>query len=279
MEGSACMIHIGESSSSLEEWAVELPEAQRVLLQRMQIDPHTYTYSSRPELSFELKLRVNTVGAAVEMAQGRAGFASFAKSKCNRSFWELTDEGGFRLRDNTPAAEAVQDIFKSSSMYAFECAAAIVIVLYKAVLDTIGREAFNTWFKELYIWSWTYDQDLRLIQHRRGRALPGDVRYFDNPDVGPKYPHWQGENVIVLMEEDRYFGHGIGRVSSERIVQVLNRQRKEGATQSAYLLKEITHLDYSYLYYTVVTGQPLPLLHRNPSGELSVLVGNKTYLR
>jgi protein-glutamine gamma-glutamyltransferase len=270
------MIYVkGQSIGSV--W-IEEPDAKREIIEQMQGSSHTYRYDSLAELQFELDLRLHTVGAAWAMNKGRAAFASFAKSRCNPAYWKLTEEGGFRLKEGISPADAVEDIFASSSKYAFECAVAIVIILYKAVLDTIGKEAFDPLFKGLYLWSWNYDEDLRLVQHRRGVALPGDIRYFDNPEVDPETPHWQGENVVVIHESDMYFGHGIGMATAGKIIKVLNEQRKKGAETSAHLLPEITHLDYRFLYYSVQGSGSMSRQAVLGPHDIGVCIGNKTYL-
>lgn len=268
-----------EGTASLDNWAAGRSKEEKALLDRKRRSAYMYPYSSLDELGFELEVRMNTVQAARDLHRSRAGFASFEKSRCNERYWELTDEGGFRLRAGVSPSEAIRDIFSSGSKYAFECAAAIVIIMYKAVLDTIGEPSFDRHFADLYIWSWNYDQDLRLIQHRRGEAYAGDVRYFDNPDVDPETPHWQGENVIVMPEDDLYFGHGIGLTSGERIIEVLNKERKEGAGRSAYLLDDITHPDYVSLYRRTVATMSNPRAVYADPAEISVRLGTRTYLR
>lgn len=264
---------------SLDVWATSLSRAQRNIFTRMQRSRRTYRYPSIAALEFELTVRVNTVESASLLARSGAGFASFENSKCNEQYWELTSEGGFKLRPNVLPSQAVQDIYTNSSLYAFECAAAMVIVLYKAVLDTIGAASFNSMFGGLYIWSWNYDKDLRLVQHRRHDVYPGDIRYFDNPDVDPATPEWQGENVIVMLETDNYYGHGIGITSAQRIIEALNHHRKPNSTKSAYLQDDITHMDYTSLYTATTSATPIARHNYAESDELTVRIGSTTFVR
>jgi protein-glutamine gamma-glutamyltransferase len=265
--------------SSLDAWASELSWGQRAILERKQRSPRTYRYRSLRELEFELTMRLNTVYAAEGMAQGRAGFATFADSRCNERFWILTPEGGFRIRPDTTPSAGINDIYNNSGLYAFECAAAVVIVLYKAVLDTIGAPRFDYWFRNLYIYSWNYDRDLHLIQHTGGEAFPGDVRYVDNPDFDPSAGQYRGENLIVLMQEDTYFGHGFGIVSEASTIAALNRRRKPGATRSAYMTPEITHPDYAAIFAAIRTGPAFRRDHFLPFGEVAVRIGTLTHIR
>lgn len=268
-----------EGTVSLDNWAAGRLEEERLLIERKRRSAYVYRYGSLDELDFELDVRMNTVQAARDLHRSRAGFASFEKARCNERYWERTEEGGFLLRAGVSPAAAIRDIFSSGSKYAFECASAIVIILYKAVLDTIGDPSFDRFFADLYIWSWNYDKDLRLVQHRRGEAYAGDIRYFDNPDVDPETPYWQGENVIVMTQPDLYFGHGIGITSGERIIEALNKERKDEAARSAHLLDDITHPDYGYLYRrTAFASSSTYRSNYAQLAEISVYVGARTYL-
>ena len=88
------------------------------------------------------------------------------------------------------------------------------------------------------------------IEHVRDLTdyLPGDCRYFKNPDVDPLTPEWQGENTIDLGNET-YYGHGIGIRTSDKIIDVLNRFRKDDADTSAYLMNAATNPNYKLLAY------------------------------
>lgn len=140
--------------------------------------------------------------------------------------------------------DAIRDIYVNGQLYGFECATAVIIVLYKAVLETIGTAAFDRLFANLYLYSWHHDSDLRLITvYGKRLAFPGDIVYFKNPDVDPEMIHWQGENAVKL-NGDLYFGHGIGIMNAEGIISRLNRYRKPGSTVSAYLLDEATYPNF-----------------------------------
>lgn len=124
---------------------------------------------------------------------------------------------------------------------------AMMIVMYKAVLDQIGSRAFNTYFTNLLLYDWQYDSDLGFRQGSlRLGPYPGDILYFKNPDHHPETPEWQGENVIMLGE-DRFYGHGIGIRSSSGIIEALNRRRKPGSRKSAYLLDTIIYPNYEHI--------------------------------
>ena len=75
----------------------------------------------------------------------------------------------------------------------------------------------------------------------------GDRRYFDNPDVDPVTPEWQGENVIVL-DNSLYYGHGIGIEDANDIIKSLNSNREHGSTQSAFLMDSASRPNFKKLY-------------------------------
>ncbi|MEK8131196.1 protein-glutamine gamma-glutamyltransferase [Paenibacillus filicis] len=214
---------------------------------RKRNSPTPFHYASMEALLFELRTRAAIVASARALGRSGAVFEIFDLSRCNERYWSRTYNGGFELRPGVSPSAAIEDIFINGRYYAFECATAIIIILYKAVLDTIGREAFDRSFGRLYLYSWNHDADLKLITSKgKGEAFPGDVQYFKNPQVDPRKMQYQGENVIV-MPEGGYFGHGIGVTSAADIVSKLNRHRIPFATQGAFLLDEATYPDFDYL--------------------------------
>lgn len=202
---------------------------------------------SEDELGFELYLRSKLVEAAQELNQSLAEFASFEHSRCNPEFWIRTLNGGFQQRSGIPSSIAIRDIYNNGSLYAFECATAMVIVLYKAVLDTLGEEVFLRHFSSILLRDWHFDGGLRIITWGNVRkSFPGDILYFRNPDYDPKTPEWQGENAVKL-QHDLYYGHGIGILNSRKMIEALNGFRKPNANHPAYLEDQVTFPDYKYL--------------------------------
>ncbi|MCR2804159.1 protein-glutamine gamma-glutamyltransferase [Paenibacillus soyae] len=212
-----------------------LTELEKKTLRRKMNSPVVYRYPDLEALLFELKMRTNIVEAAKAMYASGVSFATFSNSRANDRFWIRTPDGGFLLRPGVPPAVAVNDIFENGRLYAFECAGAIIIMMYKAVLETIGDDAFNRHFQRLFLRDWQTDRDLRLITHHNlNETYAGDVLYFKNPDHDPDTPEWQGENVIML-DDNLFFGHGIGIGSGADIIAQLNRARRPGSMISAYL--------------------------------------------
>lgn len=234
------------------------PFLERHIFERKRSSTVAYYYATEQQVRFEMQLRARIVDAAQAFDLSKAEFAPFAKSRCNAAFWERMPDGGFRLQAGSEPAAAIRDIFASGHLYAFECATAVVVVLYKGVLDVIGDEAFNRHFAALYLYDWQYDSDLRLVREQPAKeTYPGDVLYFKNPEVSPETPEWQGENAVKL-EDDRYFAHGIGIVSAAQIIAKLNRHRRPGSTQPAYLLDEVFYPDFHYLAGLAPGGIAVP---------------------
>ena len=160
----------------------------------------------------------------------------------------MRNNGGFQLRSRATPADGIGDIFSNGNKYGFECATAVIIIMYKGVLDTLGVDLFNRLFPNLYLYSWEYDSDLGLITEYAPSAYaqPGDILYFKNPEVNSERMEWRGENVIKLSD-DLYFGHGIGIHDADDIIAALNRHRVQGATKSAFLEDQFIYPNFATL--------------------------------
>ncbi|MED4475920.1 protein-glutamine gamma-glutamyltransferase [Oceanobacillus caeni] len=244
---------------------------ESLIIRLMQENPIVYSYPSKDEFLFEIKLRKNIIVSAKSMNQGDSPFALLAESRCNPKYWILTNAGGFQLRDGVKPSDAIRDIYQNSSLYAFECATAILIIYYHAVLNSINENAFNQLFRNLHLYSWHADPDLGIHNMITNYILPGDVVYFNNPDYNPETPWWRGENAVVLGN-DTYFGHGVGIESAEHMIEFLNKTRRPGSNLSAYLKNFVTrpsfnHLaKYSMLPWAYITPKILhPIIFHNQS--------------
>ena len=113
----------------------------------------------------------------------------------------------------------------------------MMIVYYKALLNIYSEALFDESFSNIELMNWHHiDKLLKEVglMKKRMDYIPGDRRYFANPDVDPLTPQWQGENVIDL-DGELYYGHGIGIYNAETIIKELNKNRSEGADESARL--------------------------------------------
>ena len=223
-------------------------ELQKSIFDKMLKSSSTYKYGDARELTAELKIRNSIVNAARELNKSGFRFKVFRESTVNPDFWRRTNEGGFQLKSGVLPSDAINDIYRNGSMYGTECATAMLIVLYKAMLDVMPVDQFNKLYSDIYLMDWkSIDRDLALVsQHNIADELPGDARYFMNPDVDPLRPEWQGENVYYLGG-GRYYGHGLGINDADSIIRSLNSARKHGATRSAYLMDPAKRQDYRYL--------------------------------
>jgi protein-glutamine gamma-glutamyltransferase len=208
----------------------------------------TYYYSTPNHLKFEISMRINIINASRELNRGGLKFKTFKEAFCNEKYWKLTEQGGFLLKEDVKASEAISDIFKNGKKYGTECATAIVILYYKAVLDIYPEELFNATFPKLHLISWDYiDDDLDIrVYTTNTESIPGDCRYFDNPDFNPDKSEWRGENAIDLGD-GTYYGHGIGIKTAEGILTSLNKHRKPNAEKAAYLTDFINRPYYGHL--------------------------------
>ena len=208
---------------------------EKTILQRLNDHPTVYSYQSIAELSFELKLRKSIIESAKAMNDSNVRFATFSTSRGNPHYWNLTNVGGFRIWPGVKPSDAIQDIYSHSSSYAFECATAMIVIYYHAILNLIGADLFNQLFQNIYLYSWHADPDLGLTAFTTHDFIPGDVVYFDNPDFNPQTPQWRGENAVVLEDDDTYFGHGIGIKTANQMIVALNKRRKPESNRTARL--------------------------------------------
>lgn len=209
-----------------------------------------FRYPSLSVLEFELDLRSSIVAASVQLARSGLKFLVFRESICNEEYWRRTNEGGFMLKQGALPSRAIEDIYINGSLYGTECATAMVIVYYKALLEIYGETLFNRSFSQIHLMNWHYlDPKLKEVGqiHKADIFLPGDRVYFKNPDVDPKTPELQGENAIDLGG-GLYYGHGVGVTRAENIINMLNQNRIQGATQSAYFMDVVARPNFEKLY-------------------------------
>lgn len=223
---------------------------ERIIIDRLASSSVKYDFSSVEQLKFELRLRSEIIVAARALNRSGMDFEVFRESRCNRNYWDRTREGGFVLKDGAKPSDAIQDIFKNGSKYGTECATAMMIVYYKALLSVYSEELFNKLFPNIELMDWHHiDRRLQEVggMQKSRDYLPGDRRYFANPDVNPMTPEWQGENVIDLGD-GTYYGHGIGIYKADAIINALNRHRTEDADEQAHLLDSAGRPNFKRLF-------------------------------
>jgi protein-glutamine gamma-glutamyltransferase len=241
------MIIIAGNSESVFDDSM-LSGLERNIYQKKKNSSFDYRYDSVEVLLFELGVRTHIVESASSLSKSGVRFSGFQHSRCNEAFWDRNEKGGFELKKGVSTQDGIRDIFTNGHLYAFECAAAVVIVLYKAILESINPRRFDLLFSDLLLYDWHYNSNLRLQDRiHPEEAVAGDVLYFKNPDFDPSTPWWRGENVVKL-EQTLYYGHGIGIRTAEEIITGLNRSRKPGSTQSAFLADRFDQLDFSFLW-------------------------------
>ncbi|GIQ67817.1 protein-glutamine gamma-glutamyltransferase [Xylanibacillus composti] len=238
------IVIMGEGPAALQHLAVS--EMERSVIRAKQSSPVTYRYGSRDALLFELRMRSQTVKAALDLNESGVSFETFADSYCNEQLWRRTPNGGFLLRPGVAPAVGIRDIFENGRLYGFECATAMVIVVYKAILEAAGERMFNTYFQALFLWQWQYDRDLRFLPTTLQESYLGDIVYFRNPDHDPAHPEWQGENAIILPDQ-LYYGHGFSIRTADQMIAALNALRRPGSQVSAYLTQDVIYPDFEYL--------------------------------
>jgi protein-glutamine gamma-glutamyltransferase len=156
----------------------QLTSRQKQIGKKLENSRESFYYTSPHQFLFEAIMRSNIVAAAEAMRDSGAGFATFVTARCNPQYWRRTAYGGFLLRPDVRPSDAITDIFINGKRYGFECTTAIMIMFYKAVLETIGTRMFDQLFNGLLLYSTEHDEDLQIIAVPSGDSLPGDVRYI-----------------------------------------------------------------------------------------------------
>ncbi|CAH0126856.1 Protein-glutamine gamma-glutamyltransferase [Peribacillus sp. Bi96] len=241
--------------------------------------PNVYEYASLGELEFEIQLRLRVIEAAISLENSHAEFSTLEESLSNKQYWHLSKNGTFTLLPRVPPHVAIVDIFLNGRLYAFECGTAIVVTFLKAILDLIGPRDFDYLFKDLFLYDWHPPKNMALLVHKGRDYLPGDNLYFKNPDHDEDTPEWQGENAI-LLGQNQFYGHGIGITNSQGIIDELNGNRKPNASISAFLTQHIISLDSSY-YRPFQTNIPRVTPVHSPSSLSNLIVseiGQTLYL-
>lgn len=207
----------------------------RPILKKLDKSSTVYSYLTFQDLESTILIREHIIEAAKKLNNSNAIFATFENTKANDKYWTVTEQGGIRLREGVMPSAAISDVFKNGNEYAFECATAMTIVYYDALIQYLGAEAFNNYFKNLYLYSWLTDSDLVLKVVTETDPIPGDVVYFENPDNIK--PQWQGENSVYLGD-GLYYGHGMGILSANEMIKKLNTLG-ESDKEDAYILDKI----------------------------------------
>ncbi|WP_226669517.1 protein-glutamine gamma-glutamyltransferase [Metabacillus litoralis] len=220
---------------------------QNEIIAKMSRYNNKYSFLNHEHLKFVLHLRLEIINSARNLYASKAKFTTFERAHCNENYWQLTAQGGFKLKSGVKPSVAIKDIYENGLLYGFECATAMVIIFYTGVLSSIDSRQFDRLYQGLYLRDWQSDEDLPIYTNRGNDYLPGDCLYFNNPQFNPNTPQWQGENAIDLGN-DLYFGHGIGIKTAEGIIEALNKRRSAQATESAHLLSQVTRIDDNYLY-------------------------------
>ncbi|NOV01000.1 protein-glutamine gamma-glutamyltransferase [Paenibacillus planticolens] len=249
-----------------------LSELELAIYEKKQNSSTEYRYDSVDTLLFELYMRTQIMEASKALSASGVYFADFKHSMCNPAYWHITDHGRFQLKSGVAPQDAVRDIFTNGTSYAFECSMAVVVVLYKAILESIDSSHFDMLTSDLLLFDYHSNNNLHLIQRiANEEAVTGDVLYFENPEYEPMVPWGKGENV-VMMENDHFFGHGygLGIASKDVVIKVLNKQRIPGSTQSAFLTDRYVHPDFSYFALFQCRNRDKPIVAK---------VGDWTYVR
>ena len=166
----------------------------------------------------------------------------------------------FKLQPGVSASQALDAFFADAESYRMECATAISVVHYAAVRYafrelTGSDKLFDQRFADMAIGRLSQGTENDIKEARitvpTNQMRVGDHAYFHNPGAPPDAVAggWNGENVIILGE-DRYFGHPFGITTAQVIIDSLNSVKPADAP-TAYLDGPVYRLDAAPLFRTV----------------------------
>ncbi len=207
-----------------------------------------------------MRIGAAMVGACEDMDRAGHSFALIKDQTFSADCWTPSGNGAFALKPGVKPSDAVADIFANPSKYKFECATALVIVHYKAMLDLLGPKDFDAACASLRMGPWVYESTMAQNWNidgsgsveadaaRQSQLRAGDYTYFKNWEVSDtgRAAGWQGENVISLGG-GRYYGHPFGIENGDHIVAYLNQNRNAGSTRSASMLQLQARLNSNVL--------------------------------
>lgn len=231
----------------LEEVGTSNYEIKYHILKSLEYATENFHYDTIEELEFEIALRDAIVSACYALLKSNMTFEVFKKSKCNTHYWIRTANGGFQLRNNVSPSKAIRDIYTNGALYATECATAMIIVLYGALLELYDDETFDALFPKIHLYTWNYGDKMIIETKTHGSLIIGDMVYFKNPQVDLHEPEWQGENVVVLGN-NTFYGHGLGIKTSQEIIFFLNLKRYPHSFISAYLTDLNTRFNFHKMH-------------------------------
>lgn len=217
-------------------------ETKNKILTELYENQEVFTYQTVEQLEFDIALRYHLIIGSQKLFYSGFQFRDFYSSYCNQNYWIRTPVGGFKLQPNQRASTALLDIFSNGQLYGTECATAIMIIIYYALLNVMREEDFDRVFQNLLLYTWNYENSLKLKTIYQNHFVSGDIVYFKNPQVHPLTPQWQGENTVFLGN-DYFYGHGAGINTAEHIIMKLNNNRIPGAYKSAYITDHVTRID------------------------------------
>lgn len=207
-----------------------------VVMDAMIASPYSHSYATKQSFINDVAFRAYHIRAARDLDKQRDGFNPTAtcqgcKHWYGKKFLALDPNTQQQvevtgLMSKKPPSLAMLEIFdpKKPSMFEFECATAQVIAYDKALLDYMGAKDFDLLFSagiQLHslVWPGIYPP------MKPWEALPGDGVAFRNPDSTNQAA--KNENALFLGG-DEYYGHDLGVLTKERMLDVLKSSVKPG---------------------------------------------------
>lgn len=205
----------------------------------------------------------NETGGDLINYGGQPGMGPGPEGELDATFWEHLGDYHFRSRDGARASEAVRAMFPTVPGQArtrLECHTMMMAILYRAILETIGDEAFDAAFADgLVIKSGDIEASglsdllVHLPEAKTDDLIAGDWVYFQNhADYLFKHPAgaWQGENAIYIGRRPHddaplFSGFGAADLTEgqmvDELVEAFNKDRTSADRRLALLPPAAQH--------------------------------------
>jgi RHS repeat-associated protein len=219
----------------------------------------TYKYTDQSIIA-EMEFRDALLAAADKVKKSGLGFAAAGEVGKDVKGWEGVKDGiRFKKGSGLTASKAIEELFNQAKDVKLDCANGGILVFYEALRSYLGDERFDKLFvgeRQLDIAQANSTRLFWLDLKKYDDYLPGDWRYFSNPNLDPKESRaWQGFNAIQAGKEatGKFIAHPGFELTAQETIDKLNSKTSvvdERGTRAggASLDKDARRFDFDKIF-------------------------------